>query len=514
MSATRTEQVWLDEIRALIMRGQLPPAQALLAKALAEYPSSRELRRAQAGALQQAGRGGDAESVLRTLLETDAGDASAAFALARSLRDQGCTSAAAAVMSKCFAREANLRDAELVIAAIELLDDCDRKRDAADIAEAAIALNPDEARLHAYAGMLQVQLGEFEQARRHYLAALHRDGRAWEWHVPIGLSSAQRYRDDTHADFALFHQGLHREGLSDKARAELHFALGKAHDDIDDYDKATRHFQEGNAIAHQLTKWSRKAWRRTVEARLASAPPTGSAEPTEDFIPVFIVGVPRSGTTLLAELLSRRPHVCNRGELPWLAKLAGEAALAGDPDRVELQRAASRYVAQARRDDASAARWFIDKQPLNCRYVDLALAMFPNAKIVHCQRSPRANAFSLWMQCFLEDVQGYAYDFSDIALVMRDCERLMAHWYRRFPTSIRDVRYEELVSDPHAVIEGLAGWLGLPQAGAETALRSASASAISTASLWQARQPVNTRSVDRWQQYVPYVPELMNLPAS
>lgn len=513
MSATRAEEVWLGEVRALIMRGQLPAAQAMLDQALAEYPSSTELRRAQAGAFQQAGRWGAAESVLRALLEHNAGDVPAAFTLARILGDQGRMVAAAAVIRECFAIDANLRDAGLAITAIELLDDCDRKRDAANIAEAGMAMNPDDARLHAYTAMLQIQLGEFEQARRNYLFALERDGRAWEWHVPIGLSSAQRYRDDTHADFPLFQEGLRHEGLTGMARAELHFALGKAYDDIGGYADAARHFREGNAIAHRSTHWSRKTWRRTVEARLASAPFACSAEPTEAFTPIFIVGMPRSGTTLLAELLSRRPNVRNRGELPWLARLAGQAALVGNPNRGELQNAARHYAVQARRDDAGGARWFIDKQPLNFRYMDLALALFPDARIVHCQRNPRDTGLSLWMQCFLEDVQGYAYDFGDIALVMRDCERLMTRWRALYGNSIRTIRYEDLVTSPQDAVAALAEWIGLPD---DVVSRSATAAtpfenAISTASLWQARQPVNTRSVLRWKNYAPFVPELLNL---
>jgi hypothetical protein len=188
--------------------------------------------------------------------------------------------------------------------------------------------------------------------------------------------------------------------------------------------------------------------------------------------------------------------------------------LAGDPNRAELQRAATRYVAQARRDDAGEAYWFIDKQPLNFRYVDLALALFPDARIVLCQRSPRDTALSLWMQCFLEDVQGYAYDFGDIALVMRDCERLMAHWRQRFHASIRNIRYEELVSRPGPVVDELAGWMGLPTADPAIIPHSMPASTISTASLWQARQPVNVRSIGRWQHYASCIPELMKLPTS
>lgn len=495
------------------MRGQSSAAQGVLDQALAEYPSSTELRRAQAGAFQQSGRQEAAESVLRMLLEQDAGDASAAFALARILKDRGRTAAAAAVMDKCFAGDANLRDAGLAITAIELLDDCGRKRDAANIAEAAMALSPEDARLHAYAAMLQVQLGEFEEARRNYLFALERDGRAWEWHVPIGLSSSQRYRDDKHADFARFREGLRREGLSGSARAELHFALGKAHDDIGDYAEAARNFRTGNAIRKLDPVWPRKAWRRTIEAKLASRSMVRPLEPLPDFTPVFIVGMPRSGTTLLAERLSQYPCVRNRGELPWIARLSQQPELAAEPGHTALAHAAALYVAQARQDDAGDARWFLDKQPLNFRYVDLMLAMFPNAKIVHCVRDSRDTALSLWMQCFLEDVQGYSYDFDDIALVMRDCERLMARWRTRYPDSIRTIRYEDMVTSPQETVGTLAEWVGLPDAVLQSAnVAAAPGNAISTASLWQARQPVNTRSILRWKNYAAFVPELLNLP--
>lgn len=451
--------------------------------------------------------------LLHTLLERDATDVVSAFTLADMLKQQGRAAAAASTLRTCFARTSDCRDADLAIRAIELLDDCDCKADAASIAAAAIEANPSDPRLHAYAGMLQIQLGNFELARRHYLFALEHDERAWEWHVPIGLSSAQRYGNARHSDFALLKGGLHRDGLSEKARAELHFALGKSHDDVGDYEQAARHFREGNAIVHRLTKWSRKAWRRAVEARLASKPIACALEPSTEFTPVFIVGMPRSGTTLLAELLSRYPGVCNRGELPWIARIAERPALNGSPDRVSLQDAAATYAAQARRDDAGDARWFIDKQPLNFRYLDLMLSMFPHAKIIHCQRNARDTALSLWMQCFLEDVQGYAYDFDDIAVVMRDCGRLMDHWRQRHAHAIRIARYETLAAEPQATIADLAQWVGLPAPDANEPLpHEATTSPISTASLWQARQPVNTRSIERWRHYAPYMPELLRFP--
>lgn len=508
---TRAEGDWLDSARALVLRGELVSAQAMLSQALAEFPASFELLRAMAGVLQQSGRTDEAQRMLRALLLQHPDDAASAFTLVHALREQGRLVAAAAVLRACLATGHNRGNADLAIAAIELLADCDRHRDATAIVEDTLAAMPDDPRLHAYAGMLAIQLGEFERARRHYLFALQREPLAYEWHVPIGLSSTLRYPEATHPDLALFRAGLQSTNLSDLARAELHFALGKANDDLGNYAEAAQHFTHGNAIRHRLTKWSRKTWRRTVKARLLSPCSSSTAMATEGFTPVFIVGMPRTGTTLLSELLSRHQDVCNRGESPWLARLAQQPDLCGQPDRIALQRAASRYVMQARRDDAPDIRWFLDKQPLNFRYVDLALAMFPDARIIHCQRHARDTALSIWMQCFLEEVQGYSYDFNDIALVMHDEQRLLTRWRTLYPDSIRSMRYEELVADPASVITGLAAWLGLPLQ-ADVAMQAPSASPISTASLWQARQAVHSKSVARWQRYACYLPDLVQIP--
>lgn len=512
MDATRAVRDWLATVQAQVLRGDIATAQATLTLALAEHPSDPDLRRALAGVQQQAGQLAESEATLHGLLDKAPGDSAAAFALARILKEQGRMAAAATVMRACFVDASNCQDADLAIAAIELLDDYERKADAAVIASAALVENPDDARLHAYAGTLQIQLGEFKRARTHYLFALKHDARAWEWHVPIGLSAAQRYRDDTHPDFTLFRSGLQHDGLPDLARAELHFALGKAHDDIGDYAQATQHFRQGNTLRHQLTRWSRKAWRRSTAARLTATPIVTRLPPTPGFTPVFIVGMPRSGTTLLAELLSRYPQVRNRGELPWLARIAQQPKLSGPPDQTALRRASCLYAAQSRRDDADDAHWFIDKQPLNFRYLDLALAMFPDARIVHCQRNARDVALSLWMQCFLEDVQGYSYDFNDTALVLRDCSKLMSHWQERYPDSIRTVRYEELVTAAQPTIATLAAWMGFTEVAHSTVTDVPFSSVISTASLWQARQPIHTRSVHRSTHYLPYLPELSRLP--
>lgn len=506
----RSEREWLEQVQRLVLRGRTAATEALLATALAEHPGSAELRRALAGVHLQTRRPAQAEALLRAIVMEQPDDAASAFLLARMLRDEGRMSAAATVLRTCF--EHGQHDAGLAIQAIELADDCGSKQDAAAIAEHAIGSSPDDPRLHAYAGMLELQLGEFERARQHYLFALEHDTRACEWHIPHGLANAQRYRQRDHPDFARFRACLEREDLSDRARSTLLFALGKIHDDVGEYTEAAHFFRAGNALARALTSWSREDWQRTVAALLAAPPIPQRLDAPGDFVPVFIVGMPRSGTTLVAELLARHPRVRNRGELSWLPQLGQTPELAHDPDRAALERARAVCTQHLCGDDVDS-HWFIDKQPLNFRYIDLILALWPNAKIIHCRRNPRDTALSLWMQSFLEDLQGYAYDFSAIAIVMQDCERLMAHWQTRHGPSIRSIQYEQLVTDPTATIADLARWLELPPLDTDPSMPKIPAS-ISTASLWQAHQPVYTRAIGRWRSYATVVPELLEFPVA
>ncbi len=502
------EADWLACAQSLLLRRDLATCEALLTSALAEHPAACEIRMALAGVLLQLGEKPRAESLLRTLLNDNPDHAAASFLLARLLRQQGRMAAAASVLRALFGRQQR-HDTELVIQAVELLDDCARQEDAAALCENEIARGSTDARLYAYAGMLLSQLGQFDLARARYQFVIANSSQAPEWQSVQGLAELQRYRDDGHADFALFRQQLQRTDLSEPARASLLFALGKAHDDVGQYDTAAGYFRAANSLAHAGVRWSRKLWQRSVEMRMSRRLPAEPLVPTLDWTPVFIVGMPRSGTTLLAQLLARHPEVCHRGELTWLPMLAEQLALARGDYRTHLQRAAMAYAEQLRQDD-STAHWFIDKQPHNFMHVDLILSMFPNARILYCRRHARDNALSLWMQSFQPGTQDFSYDFADIAATIQGSRRLMAHWLKRYPASILEVRYEDLTADPARCLRTLSAWLELP---AYDPLGARDGTApISTASLWQARQPIHTRSVDRWRHYAGCLPELLRMP--
>jgi LPS sulfotransferase NodH len=498
-------QAALEHGRARLLSGDIAGALTTFEAAFAQQSHSGPLLLALAGTCWQARAHARAETLLRGWLNTHGGDADATFLLVRLLQEQGRMHASAQACRALFAHAR--QPVDIFLQAVELLEGHGRTHDAAALCEAEIAAGSDDARVHAYAGMLALQLGQFARVRERYAFALAHAPEAVDWNIPIGLSALQRYADPGHPDLAFFRELLARPQLSESTRTSTTYALAKAHDDLGDAAEAARLFAQANARARTSRPWPRKAWKRMSDARLTAAPLPFTLEADIAWAPVFVVGVPRSGTTLLAEQLAKHPGICNRGEIGWLDLIARQLETA-PPTRATFEQAAARYAVQLRQDDSDAT-WFIDKQPLNLLHVDLIMALWPNAKIVYCQRNARDTALSLWMQSFSDPAHDYAHDMADIALVIRQCRRLMAHWRQRFPHAIHTVHYEALAADPQATLAPLLEWLDVST---RETVATPSEQAIRTASAWQARQPAHTRSVGRWRDYASLIPALLGLP--
>lgn len=501
------EPEWLNSGRQLMLSGDLAGALAVFSEAASRFPASSDAHVGQAGLYMQMGDVERAESSLRGWLTSHPGDAPATFLLAQLLRDQGRLQAVGSLVRELF--DGHSQDIDTRLRAVEMLNDYGRQADAAMLCESVIDHGNNDAQVHAYAGMLAIQLGQFERARERYTYALAHDPQAVDWNTPLALAGLQRYSDPQHPDLLQFRTWLQRADLSEHTRRIILFALGKAHDDLGDYATAAGYLREANQLAHAHSNWSRKQWKRSVEARLAARPYSVSLTPPSDWTPVFIVGVPRSGTTLLADRVARHPQVRNRGELGWM-QFWEQRIDATNTDLAPVMQAAARHCAAQWRQDDAPARCYIDKQPLNLLRIDLIMALWPNARIIHCQRDARDTALSLWTQSFHDTAHDYAYDFADIAAVVHGCNRLAAHWSKRYPASFRSITYEELVNAPAATLGAITDWLGIGDS--QESAPTKSTDSISTASVWQARQPVYTSSIGRWRHYTPYLPELLSVP--
>jgi len=230
--------------------------------------------------------------------------------------------------------------------------------------------------------------------------------------------------------------------------------------------------------------------------------------------PVFIVGLPRSGTTLTEQILSAHPLLHGAGELPDLARIASRCVSENEEPwlaatRVGEMQSRERAYAYLRalRDGAPKRRMRIsDKSPLNFFQLALAAVLFPGARVIHCHRDSRDNALSIWMENFNPD-QRYATDFDDLAYFTSEYRRLMAHWREHLPLRMLEVCYEDTVADLEGQARRIVEFLGAPW-DARCLDFHRQSRAVQTPSRWQVRQPIYTRSVGRWQRYARHLPQL------
>lgn len=318
------------------------------------------------------------------------------------------------------------------------------------------------------------------------------------------MAYCQRYRRRDEPDLRRIEDAWQNETLDAQSHMCAGFALGKALDDLGEYANAATVLREVNAVAAARASWRLQYWQQLVERQLIERelPPVDA---DNDFAPVFVIGLPRTGTTLIASLLARDPRLRERGELNWIDGMYTwlvEQHKLHDPDALSTL---ARFVSTQMRRDDTPAHWYLDKNPLNFRYLNLIAALFPQAKIIHCRRDLRDTALSLWMQHFAHEDLGFSYDFSSIAAFVQGYERLLMHWRETLRLPVFDLDYEALTTNMDASLHRVGAFLGMSSVGE---IAQSTAAVITTASVWQARQPVYTSSIGRWEKYAKYLPEL------
>ena len=302
-------------------------------------------------------------------------------------------------------------------------------------------------------------------------------------------------------------------------RVTAGFALGKALDDADRYDAAFAAYERANKSYREL-RWTAgdrfdpDALRRQVDETIAAYTPAffaaaaGWGAPSD--LPVFVVGMPRSGTSLVEQIAASHSRVFGAGELKDVGKLSiGLGAAAAHVDPPEIRRQADAHLDRLGILGPGADR-VIDKLPDNVFQLGLIATLFPSARVVFCDRDPRDIALSCFFQKFAAGELTFSYDLADIGTRQRETARLMAHWHRVLPLRMLNMSYEDLVSDPEGQSRRLIDFLGLAWEPACLDFYNTQRTVL-TASSWQVRQPLYTRSVGRWRQYEPHLGPLLDV---
>jgi len=257
-----------------------------------------------------------------------------------------------------------------------------------------------------------------------------------------------------------------------------------------------------------------------LEALMAAysreALPTLARSGCQDERPVFILGMPRSGTSLIEQILASHAQVFGAGELNHAKNLAAElfrgresklGAYLPSVTAHQLDALAKRYLALAGKQAGTATR-ITDKMPANFLWLGLIAQMFPRARVIHCLRDPRDTCLSIYFQFFTQ-AHPYASDLGDLAFYYRGYERMMAHWRSVLDLPMLEVRYDQLVADQEGQTRAMLDFLGLPWDDACLAFHQ-SKRATATASWDQVRQPVYTRSLQRWRNYQTHIGPLID----
>ncbi len=332
-------------------------------------------------------------------------------------------------------------------------------------------------------------------------------------HPYLNLALSHRFGPSDKSEIAGMSKLLRGSRLADEDALYVHYALGKALDDCGDHKEAFAHYRKANRLRRPQVNFNIEVIAdgferlKRVFSRELFEQFSGSGNTSRG--PVLIVGMPRSGTTLLEQVLSAHPQIRPAGELRKLSELVlrleqDTADEVGYPecvsrlDTTQVEGMASAYLAELTMRAGDADR-MTDKMPMNFIYLGLMALLFPGASLLHCVRDTLDTCLSNYFQHFPPGLD-YAYDLEELGRYYTLYQDLMLHWQAVLPDRLFDVHYEALVSEPRSTLEPVLGRLELPWDDACLAHHE-SVDRVQTLSLWQVRQPLNTTSVERWRHY-------------
>jgi tetratricopeptide (TPR) repeat protein len=492
-----------------LFEGDLRAAEQVLRPRLKDDPFDVAAIRMMAELAGRLGRYRDAEMLLRRALELAPGFRPARSNLATVLHRQNRSDEALVELDKLLEDDPeNPTHANLKAAAVARLGEFD---EAIELYGAVLAKAPDQPKIWMSYGHVLKTVGRQPDAVAAYRRAITvRPGLGEVWWSLANLKTVKF--DD--ADVTAMRMALESSGLSDDDRLHLHFALGKALEDRGEAEASFHHYKQGNAIRRaQLPYEPEDTGDQVTRAKAIYtaefyAARQGWGCPAPD--PIFILGMPRAGSTLIEQILASHSQVEGTMELPDIPALAARIGSGDTPVTAltagQVRTLGEEYLDRTRVQRKTDRPFFIDKLPNNWMHVGLIRLILPNAKIIDARRHPLASCFSNFKQHFARG-QSFTYGLRDVALYYASYVELMAHFDRVLPGHVHRVIYEQMVDETEPQIRSLLHAIGLPFE--EACLRFwETERAVRTASSEQVRRPINREGLEPWRPFEPWLGEL------
>jgi tetratricopeptide (TPR) repeat protein len=547
----KLENAWFALGKALAALGRGIEADAAFERCFALSPTKRLM--ALAAEHQKEGRLADAEPLYRRILRQDPNNVDALRLLALIAAQTGHVDEAETLLRRAIAVAPDFVLAILDLG--KLAKDEDRYADALECFDRAIAIDPDNAQAHylraatlapaAYTheaidayrrclalrpthvgallgvGHLLKAVGKYHEAVASYTACIEQRPEFGESYWSLANLKTYRFDDRTVAEME---RRVREPDLSVSSQVNFLFALGKAYEDRGDFDRGWQYYREGNSkqraeVAYdpvQTEVTNDRLLKVFTGEFLRSREGAGHDDPS----PIFIVGLPRSGSTLLEQILASHSEVEGTSELHYVGRVAtslnrNRADGINYPEAVrELPPESFRglgadYLELARMHRRLGSPRFIDKNPNNFPYIGLIALMLPNAKIIDARRHPLDACLSCYRQLFAKG-QNFTYDLTDIGEYWLQYQRLMDHWAEVLPGRVLTLQYEEIVTDFEAQVRLLLAFCGLSWQ--DACLRFyESERPVRTPSSEQVRQPIYDRSIGHWRNYENELGELIDV---
>lgn len=510
----------------LAHREELDEAMEAYADAYERDPDDAELCTAIGRVWQETHALAEAQSWYQKALTADPGHVAAQCGMADILNEADDHDAAIALLTDL--REKHPEEIQVYLSLADALWDNGDATAALEQLRLAQTLQPDRIAIYGKIGHILSSSGDVEGAIAAYQKALDQNANA----IPAlsGMATTVKGKlDPQHV--ATMERILERRPLRPGPRASLHNGLAFYYDGVKDAERAALHSREANR--YQWESRTRRGWEYSPEeyaAHIDRLIATFDAEHFERMrrsglgndsdLPVFIVAMPRSGTTLTEQILARHPQVLGVGERPfanqamtgWVHAFGGEVeglAALREPDARKLNTLAANYLGRLQQEVTKSAKQgvtrVVDKMPDNYSLVGWILTLFPNAKIIHVKRDPRDVALSCWMTQF--GSIRWACHVDHLTTRIHQYQRIMRHWRAVIPDRFMEFDYEDLVADQERVSRQLVEWIGL-EWDPRCLEFYKSDRIVRTASITQVREPIYTQSVAKWKRFEPFLPEL------